>query len=326
MHNFYNYQNSNHLKKSEQKKALDASVIRSPAFTEADIAVYASGHVRNPILLWAVVLFVTALVCSNCLMSPSFAQGENSSQISLPRLAPPVSDDTYKPAQAMEPKNIPDFASNQQNSQPGNAGNTKRSNRASSTALRGEAASTTIPTQTRMKLVLETRVDAQTSKPGDIFEGHVRDDLFVGSSLLLPKGSLIRGRISTVKKPRLISRAGRIGLRLDQIVTPTGEVIPLDAALEFKKGKTNDKGQLDPGTNFGSRVESNVRAVSGASSHGAAKGALVAANIATLGVPTIATAIGGSAIALFSSGDNVDLGPGQEIEIVLTDNLGLQIN
>jgi hypothetical protein len=177
-----------------------------------------------------------------------------------------------------------------------------------------------------MRLVLESRVDAKTSRPGDIFEGHVRDDLSLGSSLLLPRGSLIRGRIASVNKPKIISRAGKIGLRLDQIVTPTGEVIPLDAALEFEKGKTNDKGQLDPGTSFGSRVHSEVRAVSGANSHGAAKGALVAANIATLGAPTIATAIGGSAIALFSSGDNVDLGPGQEIEIVLTDNLGLQIN
>lgn len=71
---------------------------------------------------------------------------------------------------------------------------------------------------------------------------------------------------------------------------------------------------------------SGIRAVSGADSHGAARGALVAANVATLGVPTIATALGGSAIALFRSGDNVDLGPGQEIEIVLVDNLGLQIN
>ncbi len=94
----------------------------------------------------------------------------------------------------------------------------------------------------------------------------------------------------------------------------------------LRKAKTNEKGQLDPGTSFGTRVTSNVRAVSGASSHGATKGVLVAANVATLGAPTIATAIGGSAIALFSSGDNVDLGPGQEIEIVLTDNLGLQIN
>jgi hypothetical protein len=83
---------------------------------------------------------------------------------------------------------------------------------------------------------------------------------------------------------------------------------------------------MTEGTSFGTRVSSNVRAVSGANSHGAAKSALVAANIATLGAPTIATAIGGSAIALFSSGDNIDLGPGQEIEIMLTDNLGLQLN
>ncbi len=62
-------------------------------------------------------------------------------------------------------------------------------------------------------------------------------NLSLGSSLLLPRGSLIRGRIASVNKPRIISRAAKIGLKLDQIVTPTGEVIPLDAALEFEKGK-----------------------------------------------------------------------------------------
>ncbi len=260
------------------------------------------------------------------------AQAQNAGQISLPRLAPPIAQDNMQP-QSMEPKNVPDFptiknlgaglsvegADNKANRHiSGNAG--------TATTLRAEAASTTLPLKTRMKLVLETGVDAKTSRPGDIFEAHVRDDLFVGTSLLLPRGSLIRGRIALVNKPKIISRAGRIGLKLDQIVTPTGEVVPLDAALEFQKGVANEKGQLDPGTSFGTRVGSGIRAVSGADAHGAAKGALVAANVATLGVPTIATAIGGSAIALFRSGDNVDLAPGQEIEIVLVDNLGLQIN
>jgi hypothetical protein len=245
---------------------------------------------------------------------PVFAQ---SSSISLPRLAPPSGENNDTTAQPIQLKNVPDFP---KILAPAEAALKK------GTALRGEAASTTLPIQTRMKLVLETNVDAKESKPGDIFEAHVRDDLFVGTSLLLPRGSLIRGRIALVNKPRIISRAARIGLKLDQIVTPTGEVIPIDAALEFEKGVANEKGQLDPGTNFGTRVGSEIRAVSGADSHGAAKGALVVANVATLGAPTIATAIGGSAIALFRSGDNVNLAPGQEIEIVLTDNLGLQIN
>jgi hypothetical protein len=261
-------------------------------------------------------------------------------QPSLPRLAIPEAENNDQLAQPIEPKNVPDFprisavsgvAENNKPTRNGKGLGTgllpgAEVTHTKGTTLQGEAASTTLPVKTRMKLILETRVDAKESQPGDIFEAHVRDDLFVGTNLLLPRGSLIRGRIAAVNKPRIISRAGRIGLKLDQIVTPTGEVIPLDAALEFQKGVANEKGQLDPGTSFGTRVGSEIKAVSGVDSHGAAKGALVAANVATLGVPTIATAIGGSAIALFRSGDNVNLGPGQEIEIVLTDNLGLQIN
>jgi len=243
------------------------------------------------------------------------------------RLAPPIPQNIAEPAQLLEPKNVPDFPQNSPPSRTYNAPpEASTQGNSLSTAFREEAASTTIPVQTRLKLVLETGIDAKTSKPGDIFESHVKDDLFIGSSLLLPRGSLVRGRIAEVNRPRIISRAARIGLKLDQIVTPTGEVIPLDAGLEFRKGVTNQKGQLDPGTSFGTRVESSVRTVSGMNSTGAAKGALVTANIATLGVPTIATAIGSSAIALFKSGDNVNLGPGQEIEVLLTNDLGLQLN
>lgn len=210
-------------------------------------------------------------------------------------------------------KNLPDFARDKDTSPQG-------------TALRAGVQSATLPQETRMKLVVEYPVSATTSQPGDVFEGHVKDDLFFGRTLVLPRGSLVRGRITEVSKPRLLSRAGKIGLKLDQIVTPTGEVIPLDATLEFQKGTTNKAGQLDPGTNFGTRVESSVRTVAGMNEKGATRGALVAANIATLGAPIVATAIGSSAIALFRSGDNISLSPGQELEILLTNELGLQVN
>jgi hypothetical protein len=217
----------------------------------------------------------------------------------------------------MEPKNIPDFATDVQPSQQTSS---------AGALLQANLASTTIPTDTRLTLVVECPVDAKTSVPGDIFEAHVKNDMFVGRTLLLPRGSLIRGRVSEVTKPRLISRAAKIGLHLEQIVTPTGEVIPLDAGLEFQKGKTNVRGQLDPGTSLGTRVESDVKTVTGLNSKGATRGALIAANVATLGAPAVATVIGSSAVALFRSGDNVSLEPGQELEILLTGDLGLQIN
>ncbi|HEY9791690.1 MAG TPA: hypothetical protein V6D22_14900, partial [Candidatus Obscuribacterales bacterium] len=231
-----------------------------------------------------------------------------------PRMAP-VPGAYQAPSRPMDPKNVPDFA--QSDNLPPPPDQNSSASSGASTMLRSDLQSATLPVQTRLKLVLEYPVDAKTSQPGDIFEAHVKDDLFLGRSLILPRGSLVRGRVSEITKPRLISRAAKIGLKLDQIVTPTGDIIPLDAALEFQKGVTNKSGLLDPGTNFGTRVEKNVRAVSGIDGQGASKGALIAANVATLGAPVIATAIGSSAIALFKAGDNVSLPVGSELEVML---------
>jgi hypothetical protein len=242
----------------------------------------------------------------------------------MPRVTPGACAPNAVPMHPMDPKNVPDYAPLPADGRylppPPVAGATS-----TGTVLRSDLESATLPVQTRLKLVVEYTVDAKSSTPGDIFEAHVKDDLFLGRSLILPRGSLVRGRVSEITKPRLISRAAKIGLKLEQIVTPTGDVIPLDAALEFQKGITNKSGQLDPGTNFGTRVEKSVRAASGVDERGAAKGALIAANVATLGAPVIATAIGSSAIALFKAGDNVSLQPGQELEVLLTNDLGLQL-
>ena len=135
------------------------------------------------------------------------------------------------PHRLMEPKNVPDFADDASATRSLRAGSGLNSG--AGTALQAGLESTTLPVETRLKLVLEYPLDARTSQPGDIFEAHVRDDLFVGRSLLLPRGSLVRGRVIEVTRPRLISRAAKVGLRLEQIATPSGEVIPLDAALEF---------------------------------------------------------------------------------------------
>jgi hypothetical protein len=238
----------------------------------------------------------------------------------------PAFDTSRNSTAPLELKNVPDFSTNgiAPANQMAPGGQVSSDN--PGTALKADVSSTTIPIETRLRLILETPVDAKMSQPGDIFEAHVKDDLFVGTSLLLAKGSLVRGRVCEVTKPRLLSRAAKIGLKLEQIVTPTGEVIPLDAGLEFHKGTTNAKGQLDPGTSFGSRVSGDVKAAAGIGGKGPGHGALIAANVATLGAPAVATAIGSGAIAIFRSGDNVNMTPGQELEVLLTNDLGLQIN
>jgi hypothetical protein len=252
-------------------------------------------------------LIAAASIVALLQMMPQAQAARNDSR--APRYAPAIAPSRMSAGKLMEPKNLPEFAEHSYSPTSGTRIGGEGDPSGPGTALKIGAQSTTLPTETRLKLVLECSVDAKESKPGDIFEAHVKDDLAVGTQLLLPRGSLVRGRVVEVARPRLISRAAKIGLKLEQIVTPTGEVIPLDAALEFRKGTSNEKGQLDPGTSFGSR-----------------HGALMAANIATLGAPAAATLIGSSAVALFRSGDNVSLSPGQELEVLLTQDLGLQVN
>jgi hypothetical protein len=267
-------------------------------------------------------LFLTVVAQQAVSQTAWAAPGDSRNFRYAPAYAP-----TNQPA-ALDPRNVPDFAG-----RPDVAGQTPQQAAGGSTGggapgtpLQADASSTTIPVETRLRLVLESAVDAKSSQPGNIFEAHVKNDLFLGNSLLLAKGSLVRGRVCEVTKPRLLSRAGKIGLKLEQIVTPVGEVIPLDAGLEFHKGVTNAKGQLDPGTSLGSRVHDDVRSATGMNSKGATRNILVTANVATLGAPAVAAALGGGAIALFRSGDNVNLMPGQELEVLLTNDLGLQLN
>ena len=274
------------------------------------------------IWMLSTTLLLTAVAQQATLQSVRAAAGDSRSSRYVPAYAP-----ASQPA-PLDPRNVPDFAGRADvpvsGAQPG-SGSTGGAGE-SGTPLQSDASSTTIPVETRLKLVLESAVDAKSSQPGNIFEAHVKDDLFLGNSLLLAKGSLVRGRVCEVTKPRLLSRAGKIGLKLEQITTPVGEVIPLDAGLEFHKGVTNAKGQLDPGTSLGSRVHDDVRSATGMNSKGTTRNILVGANVATLGAPAVAAALGGGAIALFRSGDNVNLVPGQELEVLLTNDLGLQLN
>lgn len=269
---------------------------------------------RTKSIVFSFILAGTALVPAQ---AAPFKHGDSR----LPRYSPAGVIKSLTPAATMDPKNVPDFAAAPVQGQPLSVGAP-----GVGTTLRADLSSSTVPVATRFKLVLESAVDARTSLPGDIFEAHVKDDMYLGTTLLLPRGTLVRGRVANVIKPRLLSRAAKIGLRLEQMVTPAGDVTPLDAMLEFKKGMTNKKGELDPGTNFGTRVEKNVRSVTGLNEDGKNNNALLAANIATLGAPAVATAIGSSAIALFLQGDNVSLAPGQELELLLTNDLGIQLN
>lgn len=176
-----------------------------------------------------------------------------------------------------------------------------------------------IPVETRLRIKVETPLSAQESKVGEDFKARVLNDFYLTGDfrkLIVPKDSWIRGKVSYIKKPRLLSRSGKLGIRLDTLVTPLGDYVPLDANLSFQKGVVNQIGLLDPQTGFSDKAMEPTNSLLSSNTG-------KAVSIATLGVPVVGTMIGGSAIALFSRGDGAAVLEGQELQIVLTQNTNL---
>lgn len=176
-----------------------------------------------------------------------------------------------------------------------------------------------VPVRTRLRMVVESPLSAEESEVGETFKAKVRDDFYLEGDfrkLIIPKDSWVRGRVSYVKKPRLLSRSGKLGIKLDSLVTPQGDYVPLDADLTFMAGVVNENGLLDPQTGYGDKALEPTQALLDSTT-----GKVV--SVATVGVPVVGSLVAGSMIALFSHGDAASVYPGQELQIIITRNTDL---
>lgn len=178
-----------------------------------------------------------------------------------------------------------------------------------------------IPVETRLRIRVETPLGADKSRMGEDFRARVLNDFYLSGDfrkLIVPKDSWIRGKVSYIKRPRLLSRSGKLGIKLDTLVTPQGDYVPLDADLIFQAGIVNDSGLLDPQTGYSDKAIEPTQALLGSDT-----GRVI--SVATLGVPVVGTLLGGSVKALFSHGDDASVTEGQELQIMLTTNTDLSM-
>ena len=178
-----------------------------------------------------------------------------------------------------------------------------------------------VPVKTRLRMVVQTPLSAEKSEIGDTFKAKVRDDFYLEGDLrklIIPKNSWIRGRVAAIKKPRLLSRSGKLGIKLDTLITPQGDYVPLDADLMFMAGVVNAEGLLDPQTGFSDKAMQPTNSLLDSDTG-------KAISIATVGVPDVGSLLAGSVIALFSHGDSASVYPGQELQIVITRNTDLAL-
>lgn len=106
----------------------------------------------------------------------------------------------------------------------------------------------------RFPVVISSQINSKTAKKGDPIEARLKYDLKIGDRLVAKKGSKVSGHIdyclparsvlhSLVSPTRWYRNSGCLGLTFDEIVTESGEHLPLSAAPARQGRIIKNKGE-----------------------------------------------------------------------------------
>ena len=157
---------------------------------------------------------------------------------------------------------------------------------------------TVIPSGQELDTRLQTQLSSATAQVEDRFEATTVADLYRGSEVLIPAGSVMRGVIRTVDRATRTDRKGQLTVSFDQI-TVRGRTYPMRGtvveALE-SEGLKGEAGRIGAGAGVGAIIGGIL---------GGVKGAL-------LGV-----LIGGGGTIAATEGRDVTLDPGTILRVRL---------
>ena len=204
-------------------------------------------------------------------------------------------------------------------------------------ALQITTATEKVPTGTVLKIAFNTPMDSRVSLTGEPFTATLQEDFYTlrrvdgepEKRVILPQGTMLRGRASDVKRPGLFSKGGAISLSFDHVVLPSGELLPLAMNLSNTNPIVNQAGALytDPGV--GKKVNQGVQkgfftfnkvkdaTVKAGADAGGDLGKIFAAPFAVAGgaVASGAVITGKTVVAIVGKGDSVVINPGDTLSI-----------
>lgn len=174
---------------------------------------------------------------------------------------------------------------------------------------------------TALDLVLKTEIAAGESVEGDEFSGKVIKDVLVDGQVVIPRGTVVHGVLSTLEGPKRAGRNGYITARFDYLITPDGRHVPIEgnSTTRDSKGKAAAKvvGRAAGYTAIGGVVGTVIALQYGGLAAAAASHGTTLAGGAAIG------GAAGLTIAMLTKGKSVMLQPGAEMHVILSEPLKL---
>lgn len=193
-----------------------------------------------------------------------------------------------------------------------------------------EAASQQVPMGMKLKVAFLTGLDTASNQLGDAFVVETTEDFWTGEQLILPKGTVVRGRVQALERPGFFSKGGLMRLAFDHIQLPTGDLQPLSLQVDAATAKMSaERGAFytDPGVGakLNASVDKGISQYKTMHEKGVKAGKELGGGINML-LTVPATAIAGvasgtavttvnAAKAVFGRGESVSLKPGEVLLI-----------
>jgi hypothetical protein len=104
----------------------------------------------------------------------------------------------------------------------------------------------TLASGTGAKIVLLGGVSASKSRPGDSFQARLVEPVRLGSTVVLPEGTLLGGKVVSSTPPRMLSRAGSLLLVFTDLTLPGRTGIPVAASVTAAELDQRSHTKIDP--------------------------------------------------------------------------------
>jgi hypothetical protein len=187
-------------------------------------------------------------------------------------------------------------------------------------APRASGQKLTVPSGTRLPVVLENGISTRSAKAGDSLYFHTAFPVTQNNQIVIPVGSYLRGSLLESKRPGRIKGRGEFRLRLESLILPNGYTVDLLAAPRSAdtggKETTDSEGKVSgsggKGKDAGTVATTTVTGAGIGAIAGGGKGAGIGAGIGGL--------VGLGAV-LLTRGPEAELPRGTTLDIVIERDL-----
>jgi type IV secretion system protein VirB10 len=175
----------------------------------------------------------------------------------------------------------------------------------------------TLPAGTKIPIALKNTISTKANHEGDPIYAQTTFPVVINDKVVVPPGTYVQGKISSIKPAGHVKGRAEVLIHFTSLIYPSGYTVLLPGSIENAPSVDNGKVKDKEGTIQGDSNKGKTAAtIAAPAADGALTGAVIHGGEGALIGAGIGGAVG-TAIAALTRGNEVKMGPGTTLEVVL---------